>query len=106
MTGSFDETAKVWDVQTGTELMTLTGHSGRVSSVVYSPDGRRIVTGSFDKIAKVWDAQTSIELMTLTSHEGRVFSAVYSAVGKRELRLQVMMAYAESTPQTWMNCYK
>ena len=82
----------------------LKGHGDEVWSVSYSPGGQRIVTGSFDKTAKVWDAQTSIELMTLTSHEDRVFSAVYSAV--EELRLQVMMAYAESTPQTWMNCYK
>ena len=31
------------------------GHSGEVSSVAYSSDGRFVVTGSNDKTAKVWD---------------------------------------------------
>ena len=41
MTGSKDQTAKVWDVQTGTKLMTLKEHSNWVYSVVYSPKRQR-----------------------------------------------------------------
>ena len=41
MTGSKDQTAKVWDVQTGTKLMTLKDHSNWVYSVVYSPKRQR-----------------------------------------------------------------
>ena len=37
-----DYTAKVWDAETGTELMTLKGHEDSVRSVAYSPDGQRI----------------------------------------------------------------
>jgi WD40 repeat protein len=40
-TGSWDQTAKVWDAATGQELLTLTGHNGKVSSVAWSPDGKR-----------------------------------------------------------------
>ena len=67
---------------TRTELTTLKGHEGMVLSVVYSPDGARIVTGS-DNAAKVWDANTGQELMTLTGHDDWVNSAVYSPDGKR-----------------------
>ena len=56
----------MWDAQTGTELLTLTGHDGVVLSAAYSTDGPRIVTASSDNTAKVWEAQTGAELLTLT----------------------------------------
>ena len=44
---------------------TLTGHSGSVSSVAYSPDGKHIASGSGDRTVKVWDAQTGKEVSVL-----------------------------------------
>ena len=40
----------------GGELQTLTGHTARVNSVAFSPDGQRIVSGSSDNTLKIWDA--------------------------------------------------
>jgi len=37
-----DRTAKVWDAQSGKELLTLKGHSAEVISVAFSPDGRPV----------------------------------------------------------------
>ena len=54
-TGSEDNTAKVWDAETGKELLTLSGHTWSVSSVSWAPDGERLATGSGDGTAKVWD---------------------------------------------------
>jgi WD40 repeat protein len=56
VTGSYDNTAKVWDAQTGAPLLNLKGHTDGVTSVAFSPDGERIVTGSYDGTANVWDA--------------------------------------------------
>jgi len=62
---------------------TLEGHTYVVSSVAFSPDGRRILTGSRDKTAKVWDVATGRELMTLKGHKGFVMSVAFSSDGQR-----------------------
>ena len=54
VTGSIDHTAKVWEADTGLELITLAGHEGYVNSAVYSPNGQRIVTASSDGTVRVY----------------------------------------------------
>ena len=44
VTASEDNTARVWDAESGRTLATLTGHQGFVNSAVFSPDGKRVVT--------------------------------------------------------------
>ena len=39
LTASADDTARIWDAESGQELVTLSGHTGSVYSAVYSPDG-------------------------------------------------------------------
>ena len=56
-TGSGDARAKVWDVETGKELLTLRGHSDSVYSVAWSPDGKQLANGGWDNTVKVWDAE-------------------------------------------------
>ncbi|KAH8204381.1 hypothetical protein TruAng_001432 [Truncatella angustata] len=56
-TGSGDNTARIWDCDTGTPKYTLS-HTGWVLSVSWSPDGSRLATGSMDKTVKIWDSDT------------------------------------------------
>jgi WD40 repeat protein len=53
--GGEDGTVKVWDSRTGVAVVTLRGHTGLVSSLALSPDGRRLYSGSRDNTVKVWD---------------------------------------------------
>ena len=44
-------------------------HTGTVSSVAFSPDGRRIVSGSSDHAVRVWDAGSGAMIGSpLTGH--------------------------------------
>mgnify|MGYP002525352262 CR=1 FL=1 len=55
MSGSAERTVKMGDAGTGQKTLTVEGHSGDVTSVSFSPDGKRIVSGSDDNTVKVWD---------------------------------------------------
>jgi WD40 repeat protein len=55
LTGSSDKTAKLWDVATGAEVRTFSGHTGTMASVAFSSDGKYVLTGSWDGTAKLWD---------------------------------------------------
>jgi hypothetical protein len=90
-----DQTAKVWDARTGTALLELKGHTGRVTSVSFSPDGRRIVTGGRDR-AKVWDARTGAILLDLDERTDWVRSVSFSPDGTR-----IVTGSADGTAKVW-----
>ena len=56
VSGSWDQTVRVWDAASGTELACLRGHDSAVNCVSFDREGRRIVSGSWDKMVRVWDA--------------------------------------------------
>ena len=84
--GSWDNSVRIWDAQTGALLRTLQGHEDSVIneavSVAVSPDGKTIVSGSGDHTVRIWDAQTGALLRTLQGHHGRVYGVAVSPDGK------------------------
>ncbi len=56
--GSWDETAQVWEAATGQALATYQGHTDGVNAVAWSPDGKRIASsGSGFREVKIWQAE-------------------------------------------------
>ncbi len=51
---SNDQTIKLWDVTTGQELCTLTGHTSWVHAIAFTPDGQTLVSGGGDNIIHIW----------------------------------------------------
>ena len=70
VSGSTDNTIKIWNLETGVLHRTLTGHDDWVRSVCISPDGRTLVSGSYDN--KIWNLETGVLRRTLTGHENSV----------------------------------
>lgn len=54
---SFDSTVRLWDVERGVCIHTLTKHQEPVYSVAFSPDGKYLASGSFDKCVHIWNTQ-------------------------------------------------
>lgn len=80
----------VWDIESGTELMSFSGHAGYVHGT-FSPDGRYIASwiseywdeGHDDNTIKLRDAATGEEIMTLDGFEGEVWWVVFSPDSRR-----------------------
>ena len=68
VTASGDNTARIWDAESGKEIAVLKGHAGRVISAAFSADGKRVVTASDDKTARIWDAESGKEIAVLKGH--------------------------------------
>ncbi len=86
--------------------MTLQGHSGRVHSVSFSPDGKRIVSAAADPSMvrdpailgelKIWDADRGSEALSLKGHTSGIYSAAFSPDGKR-----IVSGSGDGTVKVW-----
>ena len=68
VSGSDDETVRVWSTASGDLLHTLTGHTDHVTGVAMSADGRTLVSASKDRTVRVWDAVPGAARHTLEGH--------------------------------------
>ncbi len=76
----FDDTIKLWNVATGNAI-TLKGHTGNVTSLVFSRDGTQLASGSNDKTVKLWDVVTRTNTATFEGHKDYVTSVGFSPDG-------------------------
>jgi WD40 repeat protein len=81
ISGSNDNTIRIWDAQSGASLHTLEGHSDAVNSVAVSRDGTYIISGSNDNSIRIWDTQSGVSLHTFKGHSGPVNSIAISHDG-------------------------
>ncbi|KAK3845914.1 MAG: WD40-repeat-containing domain protein [Linnemannia gamsii] len=66
ITGSYDNSVKVWNIETGECLRTLTGHALCVRALHF--DEAKLITGSMDRTLKIWNYHTGQCIRTLQGH--------------------------------------
>ena len=84
LTASTDNTAKIWDANTGNLIVTFTGHIKEVNMAQFSPDNKKVVTISEDNTTKIWDSRTGNLITDLRGQTGnsRFSFAKFSPNGK------------------------
>lgn len=82
VSGSFDQSIRFWDVQTGNPAQTLLGHTDAVRAIALNPDGTVLASGSGDKTVKIWDLPTGKLRHTLLGHSAAVWSVAISPDGR------------------------
>ncbi len=79
ISGSWDNTVRIWDTHTGQELATLLGHSGRILDCAVSPDGQWVASAAENLEVKIWETRKGTPLPTSFSPVG---TCVLSGDGK------------------------
>nr|ODN87917.1 WD-repeat protein [Cryptococcus depauperatus CBS 7841] len=82
VSASYDRILRSWDVETGKQLRTFSGHSQSTLAVTYDSTGNMIASGSKDKHVRLWDAVGGVCINTLTDCLGEVTSVEFDNDGK------------------------
>jgi WD40 repeat protein len=84
-----DRIIRLWDLESGALVREFRGHTERVRSVAFSPDGRLAYSaagaepfGGTDSAVRVWDVETGRQVGTMEGHKGRVSCLAVSADGR------------------------
>lgn len=81
-TASRDHTVRLWNKESGSELVVLRGHGDGVYGVAFDPGGDHLATASADQTVRIWDL-AKWRQNVLVGHTGQVFGAVFSPDGHR-----------------------
>ncbi|SCZ90127.1 BZ3500_MvSof-1268-A1-R1_Chr9g10719 [Microbotryum saponariae] len=75
MTGSWDRSVRIWNLETGSQVGVLRGHLRGVRALQF--DALKLVTGSMDETLKIWNWRTGECMRTLRGHRGAVICLTY-----------------------------
>jgi tetratricopeptide (TPR) repeat protein len=78
------------------EACSLTGHSGKIHAIAFSPDGQYCASASEDGTVKIWQISSGEALRTLLGHAGAVHAVAFSPDG-----LFLASGGADGTIQIW-----
>ena len=73
-----DNSVRVWDLETGSQMLVLAEHKSAVLGLAWSPDGKHVASGGADETIRVWDSRTGARRLLLADQDGIVQSIAFS----------------------------
>jgi WD40 repeat protein len=101
VTGSADQTVRVWDTTTGQELRTFKGHTDQVVAVAASPDGRNFASASEDQTVRVWDAASPARPRTLQSPSVHTYGGSFECLAFSPDSRLLVSGHDDNTLRVW-----
>jgi WD40 repeat protein len=89
-------TVRLWDPATGRETALFAGHTEKVQTAAFSPDGTQVISASFDGTARIWQA-TPARLTGQLNEVGRSFERAAFSADTRSIAI----ATAEDGVRVW-----
>ena len=96
VSGSWDATLRIWDLQSGDPVRTLEGHTDWVNAVAITPDGAGAISASSDRTLRVWNLESGQSARTLKGHADRVNGVAVTPDGGR-----AVSASSDRTLRVW-----
>ncbi|RKU30873.1 hypothetical protein C6497_04140 [Candidatus Poribacteria bacterium] len=79
--GHDDNTIRLYDTVTKTEIAVFKGHQERINTIVYSPDSSKLVSSSTDNTIRFWDIDKKREISKILSDRSQIFDLAFSPDG-------------------------
>jgi WD40 repeat protein len=103
LSGSWDNTVRLWDMKSGEEIWNFTGHTNRITSVDLSHDGKHAISGSSDGTVRLLDLKSGKELRRFTEQKSYVGKVAFSPDGKRAISAdgKIIHLWNFAIPKCW-----
>lgn len=97
VSGSSDNTIRIWSIESGAQIKVLEGHKRDVNAVAVDKEVRYIISGSSDKTIRIWDFKTGLQIgEPLLGHEGAV-----NAVAINDECTRIVSGSMDNTVRLW-----
>lgn len=96
LSGSWDNTLRLWDIDTGQTMKVLEGHTLPVWCCVLFEGGRKALSGSWDHSLRLWDIETSKTLLNFEGHKKSVWCCELF-----DNQTKVLSCSKDKTLRTW-----
>jgi len=93
---SQDASVRLWEVETGAEVLRLDAHAGGADAVAFSPNGTLLITSGRDMAIKFWDVDSGKLVHTIVDHEKPVLTLAINGDGT-----QLASGSGDNTVRLW-----